>query len=258
MENENMFGDLAALLNSDQTIFETGRPAADELGVTDPARRHVIIVRLAAIAANYRHVGMGNASRPRAAEVKVALDVAAAGARQLEGAMATLLRARLTAIDDISDEDNCRRVAFAAATEAIMMTMGLGRPEWLGGVENPLAGRMDSLATALEKLAGQFSSGDFRESTRPTHPAAATLIYHLAEIYSVETGKAASAHVSGNRPEYVPPFVRFVRAFAPVVGLDPEISAKSIARLLVVYPRLDENLDRIGGNDTVGNVCDPS
>lgn len=226
----------AILMNIAPYDRATADEAVDHLG-TDPADRERLHAWLYGIAIDYRTLTLGDLDRPRSAEIFDALQTIADCSRQMHTAMATLAIARMTAPADFSANEDCRRAIYPLVADRVLRHTDQQACEWKdSGFEEPLFGLFGRLSREFSPLADKFAVDDFRESTRPDHPALVKVIGQLGNMWHQETGRPPSAQRAGGRPDYVPPFVRFVRAFAPVAGIDPKITVARIARLLSLVP----------------------
>lgn len=226
-----------------------GNLAIDVLGNIAPADRERIHAFLLAYALQYRIVRLGEVARPGGREIIDALNIIAKAAGQIDRAMTVLRRARQTANEGCGDAEDCRWALFPFVVDAFQRAMRVQQTDWVGGYEDPLTGAFGSIADEITGLANRFDVADVRDATRTQHPGLTELIGLLAGLYSEWTGKAASAQQPGDRPDYRSPFVRFVHAFAPLAGIDPELSAKTIARALALYSRLPRNFEEIRRTD---------
>lgn len=258
MSADTSLATIAALLGLPPYNEAAGEKALDLLPGLCPSERPRLHAWFAAISWRFRAEQLGNAARPRAVEIVDAIRSAAAAARQMDAALSVLQRARLTAREGASASENCRRFALPSVVDAVQAGFRLERAEWHGGYEDPLSGAFDRIASAIEDLGSRFTREDFREPTRPDHPGLVDLIVGLAEIWREMTGKRASAHKASGTVEYVPPFVRFVRAYAPIADVPPDLSAKTVARILSHSPRLRKKFDAIRGNDIAPGSCQSS
>ena len=215
---------------------EAGDEAINLLGVDDPAEREELHTQLYAFAVGFRNVAMGKIKRPRSGEIVDALRVIPEYCNKLHGAMATLLVARMTAPEGCGPNEQLRREIYPLVADTVLRFTDQQAFEWKGGFEDPLFGLFGRLARDFAPLSDLFTSDDFRETTRPDHPALVKLIGQLGDLWLRETGRVPRAHGAGGRPDYVPPFVRFVRTFAPVAGLSANMPTKKIGRLLSLSP----------------------
>lgn len=210
--------------------------AIDHLGA-DPADRERIHTVFYGFAIDYRFLTMGELDRPRSVEIVEALRTIVQCSRQMHIAMATLAIARMTAPADLSPNEDCRRAVYPAVANRVLQHTDQQEFEWKdSGFEEPLFGLFGRLAREFAPLANMFGVDDFRESTRPDHPALVKLITQLGNVWKDTTKRPPSAQRAGGQPDYVPPFVRFVRTFAPVAGIDPKIPVTRVARLLALFP----------------------
>jgi hypothetical protein len=224
-------------------VFTACETCLDILGVSDPDRRAHLRGYFEAFAQEYWGVNLAGVQRPQARQIVKAMAEMVKSARRMDGALNVLLAARQTAGSDCDDVENCRRVAFPLMAETVMAAVGRpvvddeGEPivNWDGGYENPLAGVFSRMASQLETVAAKFVIADFDGADTRRHPALVKLICKLANIYEVETGRKPVAPRTGDRPEYHSPFERFVRAYAPIAGIERQLTAKLITGALQLY-----------------------
>ncbi|MFC4594284.1 hypothetical protein [Sphingobium tyrosinilyticum] len=226
-------------------LFTHGETALDILGVVDRGRRDLMHGYFEAWASEYLIINKGNVARPRARDITRAVNDIEQAARLIDRALALLLAARQTAWTDGDDTENCRRAIFPLMAEEIRAAMGMpntdekGEPviNWDGGYEDPFAGVFRRMAYRVRTVGARFETADFHGVDRSRHPALVILICRLGGVFEVETGRKPAAPRSGDRPAHRSQFERFVRAFAPIAGIEGKVSSKVIAGALrEAYP----------------------
>ncbi|WP_099186223.1 hypothetical protein [Sphingobium fuliginis] len=230
---------------SQADLLTAGETALDILGVAHPDRRALLHGYFEAWASEYLIVNKGTVARPRARDITRAVNDIEQAARLINRALALLLAARQTAWTDGDDTENCRRAIFPLIAEQIRVAVGMpntdaaGEPvtNWDGGYEDPLGGVFSRMAYRVRAVGPRFETADFHGVDRSRHPALVILICRLGGVFEVETGRKPAAPRSGDRPAHQSQFERFVRAFAPIAGIEDKISSRVIAGALrEAYP----------------------
>jgi hypothetical protein len=234
---------------------KVGNRVIDMLGVTGVGDRESIHALLLAYALQYRFIRLGEVARPGGREIIDALNLLAHAAGQIDGALTVLRCARQTANQGCGDAEDIRWALFPLVTDAFQRAMRIEQSEWHGGLEDPLAGGFGDAAVEIRALTTRFEVADVREPTRSQHPAMTELIGSLGALYRDRTGRPASAQQPGDRPDYCSPFVRFVRTFAPLAGVESDLPTKTIARALSLYARLPRNSGVIRRTDDGRDPC---
>ena len=212
--------------------------ALDLLGVTDSDDRARVSTFLQACAVKYQFASLGDISRPRGSELKEALASIAKAAKQIDGSLIVLRRARQTAMPDGGLGEEHREALFPLVVDAIQRSMGLPRSHWRGGFEDPFFGAFGRIAEEVGRLSAWFDEDYVKEPTRSQHPGLTVLVLELAHVFEEWTGKRPTAAQPSGRKSYRAPFVRFVHAFGPMAGVAKQLPAKTIAKALRLYPRI--------------------
>lgn len=230
----------------------------DMLGIASGEDRTTAAAYLVGFAIEYLCISIGHISRPRGRELRDALASIAKSARQIEADLIVLRYGRQTANEDGGGGEEQRRALFPLVVGIFQNAIGMQPHEWRGGFEDPLAGMFSRISSETGKIAAWYDEDRIADPTRIQHPGLTRLILRLANIYEDWTGRHPTAPHPGDRPDYQSPFVRFVHAFAPMAGIESGPPAKTIARALVVYSRLPQNLDTIRRTDPDPDPCHSS
>lgn len=230
-------------------------PALDLLGITNPAERRRAALFLSLYAIEYRHIDLIEVSRPTAREISAALKSIESGARQMDGALTLLRRAKQTARDGDAEGEEQRQALFPLVVSMIQEPLHLSQREWRGGYEDPLTGAFGKIANKVAKIGEWYDEDHIGDASRSQHPAVTKLIGRLASVYEEWTGKVPTAAQTGNDPGYRTPFVRFVQHVCHAAGIGDGFPSKTIGKALRSYARLHPKISAIGRKDGVHDPC---